>query len=201
MIACCASPRRAWIMLNGLRSTVMFSGLVSTTTSGEPQPASGRNWLDASRTWPRIGPKTSLLEAAMVLWAKGRRPSAVSWPKCLYFRSCQTRGSPSTTPGHRAARVALWRKRESASAGSARRLRGPGTRRGTDTPRQANSLLIGHQPRSGAQIHVHPRTSTGIGWPNRRLFVPESSPLRNQEVGGSSPPSSIICLVACALFL
>jgi hypothetical protein len=52
-------------------------------------------------------------------------------------------------------------------------------------------LIIEHQPRSGAQIRVHPRTSAGIGSGYRRLFVPESAPLRNQEVGGSSPPSSI----------
>ena len=62
----------------------------------------------------------------------------------------------------------------------------PDTHRGN-----SHDHLIGHQPRSGAQIRIHPRTSAGIGSRNRRLFVPESAPLRNQEVGGSSPPSSI----------
>ena len=50
---------------------------------------------------------------------------------------------------------------------------------------------IRHQLRSSAQIRIHPRTSAYIRSRNRRLSVPESAPLRNQEVGGSSPPSSI----------
>ena len=58
------------------------------------------------------------------------------------------------------------------------------------TSRLAQDSLIGHQAASGAQIHVYPRTSEGIRCRKRRLFVPESPPLRNQEVGGSSPPSS-----------
>ena len=45
----------------------------------------------------------------------------------------------------------------------------------------------GHQPRSGAQIRIHPKTILH----NRRLFAPESPPLRNQEVGGSSPPIDV----------
>ena len=61
---------------------------------------------------------------------------------------------------------------------------------GSCLPR-GKGVAIGHQPRSGAQMRVHPRTSAGIEAANRRLFVPENPPIRDQEVGGSNPPSSI----------
>jgi hypothetical protein len=48
----------------------------------------------------------------------------------------------------------------------------------------------GHQPHSGAEIRVYPRTTAGITPQRLTPFVPESPPLHNQEVGGSSPPSS-----------